>query len=375
MYLKLIRPLFKCTPSSASQGDAAGSAYYSRVIGCEVHFDPRIGELLGTELDRYYASIVLTELGKINKSSLIKPEGTSLDDFIQEGQKLFFEDCAESIDVDDLAYYLNMRSCLSHFLRTGEWLNVTVIRDSTASSFQHWGTALGFKSDYLKLLNIDGDRWHDVYSIIIDLFLGGGARFRHNQRLTAVLNRKNLKKIIMTVNYNAGVKSCLEVFLATLKSEEVYDQTLDQEYKAFMLEFHAFLTKDLFNELYESQKDEFLGKHEHYLSLGDASINLKYYETRDAKEVVKIKDQRWIFSVRQIQTDISDFKTKRARNANIIQAYDGRLARHLVLTCSVFPVHDSFGTSLFDVHTLMDETNSYFRRYGPGCTYSMFILV
>jgi hypothetical protein len=82
----------------------------------------------------------------------------------------------------------------------------------------------------------------------------------------------------------------------------------------------------------------------------------------DNKVVYKIKDLRWIFVVRELIPHYCEFKSKISRNANIIQALDAELARYLIKRCSVWTVHDSFATSLFDLHELHDHTCIYFKN-------------
>ncbi|MCB1711693.1 MAG: hypothetical protein KDH96_04205 [Candidatus Riesia sp.] len=59
--------------------------------------------------------------------------------------------------MDDLAYYLNIKNSLNHFIHKNELLNPLIIRDSTGSSFQHWGVLLDIKEEFLTKLNLNGN--------------------------------------------------------------------------------------------------------------------------------------------------------------------------------------------------------------------------
>jgi hypothetical protein len=249
------------------------------------------------------------------------------------------------------------------------------VRDSTGSSFQHWGVALGVKSPYHAALNLDGNRWYDIYTTVIELFLRENERFLSEAGIGNLLNRKFLKKIIMTVNYNAGRKRCLEVLHSTLREEGLFDEGLTPLYVDFINSFHTYLVKDLFYELYSSDKNAFLRQHSSLLVLRDSRINLSYYYTKDVKEVVKVKQDRWVYTAKALQTEVWDWRTKTALNANIIQAKDAELAREIVSRCDCWPVHDSFAVGLFDVGSLMDATNDYFSRSLGSETYSVFVLI
>ena len=97
---------------------------------------------------------MLLELGKINKGRITKAEGNILNDFINLGTDLYFKPA--DIKSEDLAYYLNIKKCIDNFLLKQEWEDVLIIRDSTGSSFQHWGIILGIQDDAFEKLNLDG---------------------------------------------------------------------------------------------------------------------------------------------------------------------------------------------------------------------------
>ena len=78
---------------------------------------------------------------------------------------------------------------------------------------------------------------------------------------------------------------------------------------------------------------------------------------------------------RTIEDDF--LKSGRALNANLLHTQDALLADYLFLRLKCFAIHDSFGCSIYDVHLLMDSSNSYFKDRlsgGPSKHYAPFIL-
>ena len=200
-------------------------------------------------------------------------------------------------------------------------------------------------------------------------------KYKGDEALSGLLNRKYTKRITMTVNYNAGKDKCLQVFKEELLDNNVFVEGNIGSYDSFISAFHKFLDDDLFKEVYIGDKHSFLRDHSGLLVLEDARINLNYFTRLEDKEVIKIKDDRWVYSVRTIEPEISKWKTRIALNANIIQAYDAELARHLVNVCDVWPVHDSFAVSIFELDALMDETCAYFSKKLNRDCYSIFIFL
>lgn len=184
-------------------------------------------------------------------------------------------------------------------------------------------------------LNLKGNEWRDTYTVIINLFLEHNPSFLEVKALSDTLNRKYLKKTIMTVNYNAGKNRCLQDFIQALKDDGIYDTSSELRYSEFMSSFHKFLTNDLFILFYKSSKSEFLDTNSSKLQLSDATINLTYQDTTEIKEVIKIQNERWIFNRKALQIAPCKRKTTIALNANIIQAYDAELARFLVKSCNI----------------------------------------
>ena len=151
--LKFIRALFQLK-SELKNDELKNSQYFKKIINENVSIDHYFSNKIKNEIDKYFLIVLLLELGKINKGRITKAEGNILNDFINLGTDLYFKPA--DIKSEDLAYYLNIKKCIDNFLLKQEWEDVLIIRDSTGSSFQHWGIILGIQDDAFEKLNLDG---------------------------------------------------------------------------------------------------------------------------------------------------------------------------------------------------------------------------
>ena len=374
-YLKIIRPFFKTDMGEKLLDEECvkNSMYYKKIINSNISLNKIFGENTHTCINHYFLVILFLELGKLKKKDIIQKNGVTLQEFVDKGGDLFLNKNFDGLDVEEYAYALSIINCIEHYISSKHWLNITIIRDSTASSLQHWGIMLGIHDEYLNVLNLHGDRWYDIYTVIIDMFINSHKEYLLDKNINCILNRNILKTIIMVVNYNAGKRECLRYLIEKLKTSKLY--VSDFKYEQFCNDFHNFISKNLFNTIYVNSKDLFLQAHTNSIKLGDANINLAYLKTIDTKEVIKIKDMRWIFSIKKLENEICLHKTLIAQNANIIQASDAELARYLVNNLDIFAVHDSFAINLYELHKLMDLTNKFFNLKLINNQYSLFIII
>ena len=157
---------------------------------------------------------------------------------------------------------------------------------------QHWGLVLGIREGVYGKLNLHGSIFYDTYTIIIDLFCKKyeSRPYLSDSKIIKCLNRKILKKIIMTVNYNAGKRLSHTYLIDILKEEDLHDG--GGNYKNFIEDFHNFLNDELFSEFFQERKNSFLEKNRCNVHIGESDINLVYLKVKEVKEVVKIKNIR-----------------------------------------------------------------------------------
>jgi len=372
-YMKLIRPLFTIISQYTQNYENLRASKYFNIIN-NSKIDIRQLKLVNeiSDINKYYTIIHLLEIGKHYKSCIITDRGLNLQELVDLGIKYFYSE-ENSLELEDSIYVRNLKNNLTNFIKTNNYLNISIIRDSTASFLQHWGIKLGVKTEFLEKLNLNGNIWYDTYILVISIFVFKNSKYQAD-KFKLLLKRKILKNFIMIVNYNAGRNKCYENLKFIL-----YDNNIifdDKELKLFCNDFHAFLKNDLFNYLFLRSKDVYLEKINNTLICEDNSIiNLIYLEYNEIKEDIKIQDCRWIIIKRILIDKSCSWKTKVTTNANIIQASDAELARYIINQMPVLTVHDSFSVSLFEVHKLMDITNLYFNKKMNCDLYSLFILI
>ena len=371
--LKFARPFFKLN-GNLNIIDIKNSQYYKKLLNNDIKIDDFFGKHIKNDLDKYFIIILLLELGKINKNKIINAEGTTLQDFTNLGIKLYWE--PGDIDVNDLAYYLSIKNSIDYFINNGVFLNVSIIRDSTGSSFQHWGVVLGINEEFLEKLNLNGALWYDIYTLIITMFNKNNNN-KYFDIMKNFLNRKYLKKIIMTANYNAGKDLSLENFLSALKEDNM-DTNDNLNYHMFIKDFLSFLNEDLFKLIYLEDKKEKLNKikgDNYTFEIDKENISLIYLKHTDEKKIIKISGVRWIFIRKKLLKYVDERESDVGLPANIIQASDANLARFLIENLNCLSVHDAFAISIFEVHKLMDLANLYFNTHLKRDSYSIFIFI
>jgi hypothetical protein len=370
--LKFIRALFQLK-GKFNELSIKNSRYFSKIINEDIKFHEIFIRHIENKIDKYFLTVLLLELGKLEKSKITNAVGNTLNEFVELGTEIYLN--FSEVKAEDLAYFLNIKGVIDNFLKNKVWDDVLIIRDSTGSSFQHWGVILGIQNDALDKLNLNGCKWFDIYTLIIDMFNKKNKdKYLNNSMIKNYLNRKYLKKIIMTVNYNAGEDLSLLSFINALKknNKEIGDMDI---YKEFINDFRSFINIDLFNLLYIKNKEDTLNNMNYKLKIDDKKISLIYLKSIEEKEVIKINNIRWIFVRKKLTNEISYHKTDKAFPANIIQGSDADLAHFLVIRLNCFSVHDSFAISLFHLHELMDLTNSYFSTKLNQDLYSIFVLI
>lgn len=321
------------------------------------------------EIDSYFLIILLLELGKIKKQN-----GFNLQDFVDQG--LFLYDHEAEIDLDDISYYLQIKQEINFYLENSSWRGTTIIKDSTASTLQHWGTLLTVKKDTKHTLNLDGVIWYDIYSVIISLFTANNQKeYMRDAFIKKILNRKYFKKIIMTKHYNVSNYSATDYLYTALIKDFALENLNNTLILALLKDFLDFLENELFKHLYINNKHTFLQSLDYKTKTNCGAVSFKYYKTKEVKRELKIAKYRWSFTSKELIHEVDEISSKRALPANLIHAKDAELARFLIEQLDLFVIHDSFGINNFELHKLMDLTNTYFNMQTGQDNYSIFILI
>ncbi len=375
-YMKFLRPSYIIMYECVEDIDITKSIYYNKIINSNIELKSELFDKNINNLNKYYLIIHLIELGKHIKNINITENGLSLQNLVDLGIELFNSDYKFdnlSLNLDEFVYVKNIKENINFFLKTNKFKNILIIRDSTASFLQHWGIHLNIKKNYLNKLNIDGNVWYDIYTLIIFMFKSHNNKY-NNILYEPILKRKILKNFIMIVNYNAGKKKCSENLINILRENNIDIKNLDLV--SFCKDFHDFINKDIFDFIFINSKDEFLEKMGNIIHFDiNTSINFTYLWANSYKDDIKFANLRWVVEKYTISSDICKHKTKIALNANIIQASDAALARFILKKLNTLTVHDSFGIHLYEIHKLMDTANLFFNKKLNTNTYSTFILI
>jgi hypothetical protein len=132
--------------------------------------------------------------------------------------------------------------------------------------------------------------WHDIYTLIINLFLERHPDYVNNGAYAGVLTRKTLKTVIMIVNYNAGKKECYRQFTEALKEQGLYSHSTN--YFDFCDKFHDFVSTDLFERLYVGSRSSLLNTANYSYTFSDAKVNLGYLDSTIKQEIIKVDKVR-----------------------------------------------------------------------------------
>lgn len=136
LFLKVIRPFYQQTCDFDEFG-LTSSLYFKKLLEQKPIFPNNIQMLIRNDIDRYFFSILFLELGKLKKNILIKSNGVGLQEFIDMGVNIYFNSPEDEFELEDYAYYINIKQIIDDFCKNQVWSNGLIIRDSTASSFQH----------------------------------------------------------------------------------------------------------------------------------------------------------------------------------------------------------------------------------------------
>lgn len=310
---------------------------------------------------------LILELGKINKKNIMKNGEIKLEDFIKNGYEIFLRKEIPN-DFEEKIIYLKITDALDSLLKNKKIKKTIIYKDSTASVLQHLTKLLGFKSEkILEIMNINAaETWSDPYTYIINLY-----KIRYpikDERIIKIFNRKNLKKLIMTINYSLTYKSAIEYFFQEanddIKKLIAEDNSFTYKLISEVKKFYNYLKNDVEKEeLFEKSSNELIKlwfKGREITTKDGAIIDLNY------KKIIKKSIETTILGKRKsminytISEEYDKRKTNIALRANLIHSMDSIFARDILSIEKIISIHDSFGISIAEVSFLIDLANTVF---------------
>lgn len=118
MYLKLIRSCFCMGSGESGLSSLTSSKYYKAIVAATINIDARIAGHSLAEVDTYFLRVLLLELGKLRKKDFYAGRA-SLEELISKGAEVLVGEDTSWLDIDDVGYYLSVKSCISNFKTKG----------------------------------------------------------------------------------------------------------------------------------------------------------------------------------------------------------------------------------------------------------------
>jgi hypothetical protein len=322
---------------------------------------------------KYYIVSIFIELGKIYKNLIIEEKGGRLAkiDFIELGVINFEKNDYSQLDMNKQVEALSLLNILGE-LDKNIFKKTPLFKDATASGIQILSLILGLKNfSDMRWVNLTEESvWYDTYYFIIKTF-----KEKHPAEtdLEKFFNRKNLKKTIMTYNYNATYLRCWKNFKKEAEinylANEEFSKKIEDYFKQFYLFLDSFFLKNnfykesphiitmYFSNLFLEENSNF------YKTEDEFFIALKYFLLNKKIRFDKIVGgERITIELSELGDGLNTKKTKRALQANITHAFDAFIIRYIInkLDCPLITIHDSMGVDILQTKNFEEAAREAF---------------
>lgn len=320
---------------------------------------------IGIKKDLIPIAWVLMSIGVQFKSN-IRQDGIKPEEFIEEGIKNFniflenpnkiYEDLEISKAIESV-YYFNLIN--DH--KNNKIVKRYIIKDTTASVYQHLGKILYFKNEEaLNLTNLGRkDEWRDPYIPIMQV-LQNNIDPSVRQHFT----RKSTKKLIFTTKYNIGSRKAFNNFkdeIPFIGDKEIYSKVASSFQKIYLSLIQGYAENEL---LYINNLKDLNRKliKEKYFELDDIKINLTYHKIIK-KEITIFDNKRRMTLVNYTCSKEIDLEKMEIANVpNIVHGLDAIYARRICnifyeMEKEIYANHDAFYVSYYDVEILIESAH------------------
>lgn len=210
--------------------------------------------------------------------------------------------------------------------------------------------------EFKKILNLSSDNNnYDFYSEVLNEIKNNNF-FLKKQIEDKIINRNSIKKIVMTIPYNAKEYS----FHEKLKNEIIEKD--DKKKKIIIKELIEFFSKNFKNKIINKSfilnLKTFLKKNKikniWYVIDENTKINITYYKEKNEKILFidNILNKKKSVYIKTLTNEINIEKTVIASIANIIHANDAFIIKELIINCklNILTIHDcvKFDAFLFE---------------------------
>jgi len=303
---------------------------------------------------------ILTINFKLDAETLIY-KGLEIYNLYAKNLQAVFIKIPDKMDAAEIIYYLN----LILQLRIDKVYAYYVIKDTTASVYQHLGKLLGFKNEaaliYTNLLDESG--WYDTYGPIIEILTKDV-----DSSVASFFTRKSIKKIIMTSKYNIEFSAALKYFhdeIDFVENPEKYKKILKEFSRIFkILKAGSAEEKILYHSSIKALNKKIAT--EFFFKVDDLQIDLRYFKVEKAELCIFKKKHRHILAHYEI-TGLVDFKKMSyASLPNIIHALDALYCRRIIRKTiesggQIFTIHDAFAVPFNKIELLIQHAKDSFK--------------
>lgn len=275
--------------------------------------------------------------------------------FNEKAELELFNKFSKNIDACEIIYYFKILNDLKS--KNNYYKDRFIIKDTTASVYQHLGKLLTFRDlNSLQLNNLTSETaWFDTYEPILERL-----RSHVDSTLQKFFTRQSLKKIIMTTKYNIEFKSALKYFneeIGYIHDYETYKSILKEFSKIFRLLKNGVIENEILFKTPLKEFNKIISKYR-FLKLNDINIDLTYLVIKKKEICVFLEKNRHILANYETLGEIDSIKMEIAALPNIIHALDALYARRIInlFTKSkkkIFTIHDAFAISTDDIELLI----------------------
>lgn len=324
-------------------------------------------------LIKYSIIWILVSIAEVNKVKLGKEINFEI--FVKEGIKIVesyfsnyksIKDIYDIYDLIKIKYYISILDEINKDIYVS-WL---ISKDATASCYQHLIKILGSKdSESLKWCNLKSlDTWFDTYSYIIENF---NKKIKSEclsiDDISKIFSRKTLKRVIMTENYGASMRTCIKYFTSSFSFEK-YTLEQQKEIISIFKLFYNYLTTD--NSILRKSSSEIVEYFSNVLNSDgniistlkdDSKIYHIYYKHNIKQIEIYLYNKRYTKQERLLTSTIDMKKIKNAIRANYVQSIDAALVRWYLCEIRGITIHDCFMIDYLNTTFLIAKLNEGMR--------------
>jgi hypothetical protein len=326
----------------------------------------------------YFLIIIFFEIGKIFKKYFIEECGGMLtfEDIQMIGIKYFNNpELSKNSGLYSNIEYMSLIFMLSD-LNDGKYYKYPIFKDATASGLQILAMLLGGANlnTYTKTNFLEKNIWYDTYHYIIQNFISVN---NIPANLVHYFNRSNLKRTIMTYNYQATLITCWSYFKEDSNLPWNFNDPLNKEIWPYFLKFYQFLQK-LFDgcgfyfnpstSIINFYKNKFKNNLEFVCETqDDFKMLLIYFALINGRRIdvtaPGINKQRITYLCKTLSEKPDSTKTFTALKANITHFFDAYIIRYIILKINrpIITIHDSIGIDILSVSIFEDAAKEAFQ--------------